>query len=181
MARMIEYGEDEGNPFYITSNIDGETLRTYLMRLSSMPCWLAVMLACRSLETAVAVVERGDFLNDQPLDHFRVVQTGPQTVQVLAADFRVLENGSAKKRALKSGFEKQAKFLKTFLVEQAGGTVALPDHPVPAPAPEALARASLRRNSHGAKAACVVSTLVSDLSGRGSWRGESRALPKPAS
>ncbi len=133
MARVIEYGEDEGNPFYITSNIDGESLRTYLMRLTDMPCWLAVMLACRSLETAVAVVERGDFLTDQPLDHFRVVQTGPQTVQVLAADFRVLDNGSAKKRALKSGFEKQAKFLKAFLLEQAGGNVTLPDHPVPAP------------------------------------------------
>lgn len=133
MARMIEYGEDEGNPFYITSNIDGETLRTFLTRLTDMPGWLAVMLACRSLETAVAVVERGDFLTDQPLENFRVVQTGPQTVQVLAADFRVLDNGSAKKRALKSGFEKQAKFLKTFLLEQAGGNVTLPDHPVPAP------------------------------------------------
>jgi hypothetical protein len=153
MARMIEYGEDEGNPFYITSNIDGETLRTYLMRLSSMPCWLAVMLACRSLETAVAVVERGDFLNDQPLDHFRVVQTGPQTVQVLAADFRVLENGSAKKRALKSGFEKQAKFLKTFLVEQAGGNVALPDHPVPAPEFMELLGACLSNAGPGVTAA----------------------------
>jgi hypothetical protein len=133
MARVIEYGEDEGNPFYITSNIDGESLRTFLMRLTDMPCWLAVMLACRSLETAVAVAERGDFLTDQPLDHFRVVQTGPQTVQVLAADLRVLDNGGAKKRALKSGFEKQAKFLKAFLLEQAGGKVTLPDHPVPAP------------------------------------------------
>ncbi|MBL9185274.1 MAG: hypothetical protein JNN17_24210 [Verrucomicrobiaceae bacterium] len=133
MARMIEYGEDEGNPFYITSNIDGEPLRTYLTRLTDLPCWLAVMLACRSLETAVAVAERGDFLTDQPLENFRVVQTGPQAVQVLAADFRVLDNGSAKKRALKSGFEKQAKFLKTFLLEQAGGNVTLPDHPVPAP------------------------------------------------
>jgi hypothetical protein len=133
MARVIEYGEDEGNPFYITSSIDGESLRTFLMRLTDMPCWLAVMLACRSLETAVAVAERGDFLTDQPLDHFRVVQTGPQTVQVLAADLRVLDNGGAKKRALKSGFEKQAKFLKAFLLEQAGGKVTLPDHPVPAP------------------------------------------------
>jgi hypothetical protein len=133
MARVIEYGEDEGNPFYITSNIDGESLRTFLMRLTDMPCWLAVMLACRSLETAVAVAERGDFLTDQPLDHFRVVQTGPQTLQVLAADLRVLDNGGAKKRALKSGFEKQAKFLKAFLLEQAGGKVTLPDHPVPAP------------------------------------------------
>lgn len=153
LARLMEYGEDEGNPFYITSNIDGEPLRTYLTRLTDMPCWLAVMLACRSLETAVAVAERGDFLTDQPLDNFRVVQTGPQTVQVLVADFRVLDNGSAKKRALKSGFEKQAKFLKTFLMEQAGGNVTLPDHPVPAPEFMELLGACLSNAGPGVTAA----------------------------
>ncbi|MBK8090460.1 MAG: hypothetical protein IPK32_00270 [Verrucomicrobiaceae bacterium] len=133
LARMIEFGEDEGNAFYITSSIDGEPLRSYLTRLNEIPCWLAVMLACRSLETAVAVAERGDYLTESPLDGFRVVQTGPQTVQVLAADFRVLDTtGVAKKKALKSGFEKQAKFLKSFLNEQTTSNVALPDHPVPA-------------------------------------------------
>lgn len=129
LARMIEFGEDEGNPFYITGNIDGEALRGYLARQQEIPGWLAIMVACRALETAVAVCERGEFLTDSPLDTFRVVQTAPQAVQVLAADFRVLDSSAGKKRALKASFEKQAKFLRTFLVEQ-GGT--LPDQQLPA-------------------------------------------------
>lgn len=133
MARMIEHGEDEGNPFYITSNIDGESLRAYLSRLTDLPCWMAVMLACRALETALVVAERGDFLTDQPLESFRGVQTGPQNIQVLAADFRMVEHGGGRRRALKGGFEKQAEFLKAFLREQSGGSVMLPEHPVPAP------------------------------------------------
>ena len=44
LARMIEFGEDEGNPFYITSNIDGEPLRPYLARQQDIPGWLAIML-----------------------------------------------------------------------------------------------------------------------------------------
>ncbi|OYW75525.1 MAG: hypothetical protein B7Z37_12900 [Verrucomicrobia bacterium 12-59-8] len=125
LARMIEFGEDEGNPFYITSNVDGEALRSYLSRLQDIPGWLAIMIAGRALETAVALCERGEFLSESPLDSLRIVQTAPQAVQVLAADFRVLDTSAGKKRALKSSFEKQAKFLRTFLVEQ-GGT--LPDH-----------------------------------------------------
>ncbi|MDB6005799.1 MAG: hypothetical protein JWR15_2786 [Prosthecobacter sp.] len=125
LARMIEFGEDEGNPFYITSNVDGEALRGYLARQQDIPGWLAIMIAGRALETVVAVCERGEFLTESPLDSLRVVQTAPQAVQVLAADFRVLDSTAAKKRALKTSFEKQAKFLRTFLVEQ-GGT--LPDH-----------------------------------------------------
>lgn len=132
LARMIEFGEDEGNPFYITSNIDGEALRGYLARQQEVPGWLAVMIACRALETAVAVCERGEFLTESPLDSFRVVQTAPQAVQVLAADFRVLDSTAGKKRALKTSFEKQAKFLRTFLVEQGGGGPTMPDHLLPA-------------------------------------------------
>ena len=125
LARMIEFGEDEGNPFYITSNVDGEGLRTYLARQEEIPGWLAIMIAARAMETVVAVCERGEFLPESVLDSFRIVQTAPQAVQVLAADFRVIDSSAAKKRALKTSFEKQAKFLRSFLVEQ-GGT--LPDH-----------------------------------------------------
>lgn len=125
LARMIEFGEDEGNPFYITSNVDGEALRPYLARLQDIPGWLAIMIATRAMETAVALCERGEFLSESPLDGLRIVQTAPQAVQVLAADYNVLETPAGKKRALKTSFEKQAKFLRTFLVEQ-GGT--LPDH-----------------------------------------------------
>lgn len=121
LARMIEFGEDEGNPFYITSNVDGELLRPYLARQQDLPGWLAIMIACRTLETAVAVCECGEFLTDSPLDSFRIIQTAPQSVQVLAADFRILESTTSKKSALKAGFEKQAKFLRAFLVEQGGG------------------------------------------------------------
>lgn len=131
LARVIEFGEDEGNPFYITSNIDGELLRPYLTRLQEIPGWLALTIACRAMETAVAVCERGDFLTETPLDSFRIVQTGPQAVQVLAADFRVIDSGVRKKQALKTGFEKQAKFLRAFLVEQGGGPT-LPDQSLPA-------------------------------------------------
>lgn len=127
LARMIEFGEDEGNPFYITSNIDGELLRPYLTRLQEIPGWLALMIACRALEAAVAVCERGEYLGESPLDSFRIVQTTPQSVQVLAADFRVLENTAKKKQALKSSFEKQAKFLRSFLTEQGGSGPTLPD------------------------------------------------------
>lgn len=131
LARMIEFGEDEGNPFYITSNIDGELLRPYLTRLHEIPGWLALTIACRAMETAVAVCERGEFLTETPLDSFRIVQTGPQAVQVLAADFRVIDSGARKKQTLKTSFDKQAKFLKAFLVEQGGGPT-LPDQSLPA-------------------------------------------------
>ena len=129
MARLIESGEDEGNPFYITSSVDGETLRTYLARQQDLPGWLAIMIATRALETAVAVCERGDFLTDAPLESLRLVQTAPQAVQVLAADFRMVDAGAGRSRALQAGFEKQARLLRSFLVEQ-GGT--LPDHVLPA-------------------------------------------------
>ncbi|WP_395731675.1 hypothetical protein [Prosthecobacter sp.] len=125
LARLIEFGEDEGNPFYITSNVDGEALRPYLARLQDIPGWLAIMIATRAMETAVALCERGEFLSESPLDGLRIVQTAQQAVQVLAADYHVIESDAEKKRALKTSFEKQAKFLRTFLVEQ-GGT--LPDH-----------------------------------------------------
>jgi|UniRef100_UPI00378322B0 hypothetical protein len=131
LARLIEFGEDEGNPFYITSNIDGEPLRPYLARQQEIPGWLAIMIACRALETAVAVCERGEYLTESPLDSLRIVQNAPQAVQVLAADFRVLDNPAAKKRALKTNFEKQAKFLRSFLSEQGGGPT-LPDQSMPA-------------------------------------------------
>lgn len=131
LARLIEFGEDEGNPFYITSNVDGEPLRSYLGRQQELPGWLAIMIASRALDTAVAVCERGDFMTSTPLESFRILQSGPQTVQVIAADFSVLESTATKKRALKTGFEKQAKFLRAFLSEQNSGPT-LPDQPLQA-------------------------------------------------
>ncbi|MBL9143124.1 MAG: hypothetical protein JNM99_05515 [Verrucomicrobiaceae bacterium] len=132
LAALVDQGEDDGNPFYITSNVDGETLRGYLQRQTEIPLWLAAMLATRSLDAAVALSERGDFVPDQPLDSFRVVQVGTSALQVMVADYRLLENPArAKARLIKSNFERQAKFLRTFLREQgAGAGPTLPDAPL---------------------------------------------------
>lgn len=135
IARMVDYGVDEGNPFYITGNVDGETLRGYLARQQEIPVWLAVMIACRSLEAAMTLGERGDFLVDQPMECLRVVQISPQSVQVMASDFRVIDTATgkgARNRLVKSNFERQSKFLKTFLQEQSGGGPTAPETLLPA-------------------------------------------------
>ena len=128
LASVIDFGEDDGNPFYITSNVDGETLRSYLQRQTELPLWLAAMVATRSLDAAIALGDCGDFLADQPLDSFRLVQTGASALQVQAADYRLLESpNKGKARLIKANFERQAKFLRTFLKEQGGGGPTLPD------------------------------------------------------
>jgi hypothetical protein len=135
LARLVDFGEDDGNPFYITSNVDGEPLRAYLNRQQEIPGWMAVMLACRALEAAAAVCERGDYFQDSPLDVLRVVQVGPQALVAMVADYKVVlgtAGNTGKSRTLKSAFDKQGKFLRTFLLEQAGGGPTLPDHPLPA-------------------------------------------------
>lgn len=135
LAGVVDYGEDDGNPFYITTNVDGETLRGYLQRQSEIPLWLAVMVATRAIDAAIALSNRGDFLTDQPLDSFRVVQVSTSAVQVMAADFRVLDGaaGKGRNRLVKASFERQAKFLRNFLNEQGGGGgPTLPDAMLPA-------------------------------------------------
>ncbi len=131
LARMVDFGEDEGNPFYITSAVDGEPLRAYLNRQHELPGWLAVMLASRALDAAAAVCARGDYLPPQPLNSLRVVQVGAQSLVVAAADFRLLPaRDAAKSRAQRANFDRQGKFLRSFLLEQAGGSPTLPDHPL---------------------------------------------------
>jgi hypothetical protein len=121
-ARLVDFGEDDGNPFYITGNVDGETLRSYFQRQQEIPVWLAVMLAGRAMESAIALCERGDFLAENALDTFRVCQIGSSAVQVMAADYRVVERaGKNKARLVKANFDRQAKFLRAFLQEKAGG------------------------------------------------------------
>jgi len=135
LARLVDFGEDDGNPFYITGNVDGEPLRAYLNRQQEIPGWMAVMLACRALEASCAICERGDFFPDNPLDVLRVVQVGPQSLVAMVADYKVVlgtAGNTGKSRTLKSAFDKQGKFLRTFLLEQAGGGPTLPDHPLPA-------------------------------------------------
>lgn len=132
LAPLIDFGEDDGNPFYITGNVDGETLRGYLQRQKELPLWLAAMIATRALDAAIALSERGDFLNEQPLDSFRLVQVSTNALQVQVADYRVLENPArSKTKTLKANFDRQAKFLRAFLHEQGGaGGPTLPDAPL---------------------------------------------------
>jgi hypothetical protein len=135
MARLVDFGEDEGNPFYITGTADGEPLRAYLNRQQELPGWLAVMLAARALDAAAAVCSRGDYLPQQPLNYLRVVQVGTQALVITAADYRltpVAASTAARSRTLRANFEKQGKFLRSFLLEQSGGSLTLPDHPLQA-------------------------------------------------
>ncbi|HYF35149.1 MAG TPA: hypothetical protein VD994_07685 [Prosthecobacter sp.] len=127
LAALTDLGEDEGNPFYITGNVDGETLRSYLNRQQDLPAWLAATIACRTLEAVIALCERGDFLTDAPSEDLRILQTGPHFLQVMAADFRLLP-AALQARPLRPAFEKQAKLLKAFL--QGPENPLLPDHPL---------------------------------------------------
>ena len=131
LSRLLDSGEDEGNPFYITGNVDGETLRAYLARQQEIPGWLAVMLACRALEAVIALVENTDCLPENVLNGLRVVQTGSQQVQIQMADYRLLTGEAAKAKVLKPAFEKSAKLLRTFFQEQSGGGPTLPDQLLP--------------------------------------------------
>ncbi|MES2596261.1 MAG: hypothetical protein V4662_13035 [Verrucomicrobiota bacterium] len=131
LARLSDFGEDDGNPFYITSNVDGESLAGYLARQTELPGWLAVMLASRSLDAAAALCSRVDLMPNNPLECLRVVQTGPHSLLIQVADYALVSAVAKKTRGLKTAFEKQAKFLKSFLDEKAGGP-SFADSPLPA-------------------------------------------------
>jgi TPR repeat protein len=121
LARLIESGEDEGSAFYITANVDGESLRGYLSRFEQIPVWLAMRLTALSLEAVRALLDVGDFLPLQLMDVLRVVQTGPCEFQVMVADYRLSDPAgakSAKARLAKSSFDKQEQFLGIFFLER---------------------------------------------------------------
>lgn len=132
LARLTDFGEDEGNPFYITTHVDGETLQSYLGRQTMLPSWLTMMLAARALEAAEALVSRIDLMPCNPLESLRLLQIGPQSLLVQVADYRLLSSGAKKVTGLKAAFEKQAKLLQSFLMEQSGGGSTLPDATLPA-------------------------------------------------
>lgn len=129
LARLGDFGEDEGNPFYITGNVDGETLGSYLGREQDLPAWLGITTACRALDAAIALFERGDYLTAQPLDSLRLVQTGPHSVLVIVADYALLSPPAG--QPAKPAFDKPAKALKAFFQEQVGISPIQPDHPLP--------------------------------------------------
>ena len=122
LARVLEAGEDEGSPYYITENVDGETLQALLARHEQIPVWLAVQLTILSLEALRAVATRGDYVMAQPLERLRVVQTTSDRIVVIAADYRLAESAATKasrSRLVKSAFDKQGQFLAAYFAEQA--------------------------------------------------------------
>ncbi len=152
LARLADFGEDDGNPFYITGNVDGETLRAYLNRQQELPGWLALMLACRTLEAMIALCERGDWMAESALETLRVVQTGTQTVQVQVSDYGLISS-TARAKSLKTPFDKPAKFLRSFFQEQSRGGPTLPDQMLPGADFTELLTACLNAAHSGALAA----------------------------
>jgi hypothetical protein len=121
LARLLDFGEDDGSPFYITTNVDGETLRSYLDRSEALPVWLAMQVTQSALEALQALIGVGDFVPTQPLDGLRIIQTGPQSVEVEVADYRLVEESpgkAAKTRQGRSPLEKQGQFLNAFFQER---------------------------------------------------------------
>lgn len=121
LARVLEAGEDDGNPFYITESVDGETLQDYLGRFDKLPDWLAMRIAQQTLIAAKALMEVGNLMPANPLRALRLLQVGPQSLEVRVADYQMLESVAAKGNKLKqarSQFEKQTQFLVTWFVEQ---------------------------------------------------------------
>jgi hypothetical protein len=120
-ARLLEYGEDDGSPYYITENVDGETLRSLVSRYENLPVWLAQRLTALALAAQGAVVERGDFGAIQPLDALRVLQIGARELRICAADYRLLEppgGKTSRDKQAKAAFDKQAQFISTYFAEQ---------------------------------------------------------------
>ncbi|MEY4482679.1 MAG: hypothetical protein RL693_131, partial [Verrucomicrobiota bacterium] len=105
-ARLFEFGEDDGNAFYITENVDGETLRSYLASQSVLPVWLAMSLTVQVLEGMNTLLDVGCPLPDQPLEAIRVWQSGAQFIKAVVANFPMTEMSG--QHAIKP---KQAKIL----------------------------------------------------------------------
>ncbi len=121
LARLLDFGEDEGSPYYITANIDGEPLRDLIARHEELPLWLAMQLTVLAVEAARALIEAGDFLSDRPLGDLRVLQSGPQQLLVCVADYRLIDRGTVKtksRRKLAAAFAVQAKALTNFFDEK---------------------------------------------------------------
>jgi hypothetical protein len=114
LARLLDFGIDEGNPYYITSHIDGETLQAYLARQNALPAWMAAAISYEALKAAAALLGRGGVLPAAVLDSLRIVQTGATDLQVRVGDFQ-LTRESTGTRPLVSTYDKAARQLRGFL------------------------------------------------------------------
>ncbi|HEY1083106.1 MAG TPA: hypothetical protein VGE29_12630 [Prosthecobacter sp.] len=126
-ASLKDFGEDDGNPFYITSSVDGETLRSYLARQQEIPGWVAAALAAGCLEALIGFGPHAASLPWDVLTALRIVQTGAHQLQIHLADFKLQRTGPAPARASRGSFEKAAQNLKSFFLEHLGPSPALPD------------------------------------------------------
>ncbi len=121
LARVLDFGEDEGSPYYITANTDGETLRELISRHEELPGWLAMQLTTLAIGAVRVLHERGDFLSGQPLSDLRALFTGPTQLQVCVADYRLREDGSVKKisrRKQEAALAMQSKALLDYMEEK---------------------------------------------------------------
>jgi hypothetical protein len=118
LARLVDFGEDEGNPYYITGNVDGETLASYLARQAELPGWLALLLASRAVEAVLALSCRNAAASGCSLQQLRVVQTGGAALQVQVADYALTAEASVGARVPKASLAKQAGFLRSYLEEK---------------------------------------------------------------
>lgn len=129
LARLLDFGVDEGNPYYITSHVDGETLQAYLARQNALPAWMAAAVSYEALKAAAALLGRGGVLPAAVLDSLRVVQAGASELQVRVSDFQ-LTRDAAGARPLVSAFDKAARQLRGFLqelVRESSGTASAAD------------------------------------------------------
>lgn len=129
LARLLDFGVDEGNPYYITSHVDGETLQAYLARQNALPAWMAAAVSYEALKATAALLGRGGVLPAAVLDSLRVVQTGASELQVRVSDFQ-LTRDSVGARPLVSAFDKAARQLRGFLqalVHDPAGTASAAD------------------------------------------------------
>ncbi|WP_075087761.1 hypothetical protein [Verrucomicrobium spinosum] len=98
---MVEYGEDDSSAFYITENVDGETLRAYLERREDLPARVAVKLAVAVLRVMEGLGPQGDSLPIRALESLRLVQTGPHCLVAVLADYRLVTAKDTAKLKLK--------------------------------------------------------------------------------
>lgn len=142
LARVVEYGEDDGNTFYITSHVDGETLASYLERQQELPGWLALLVAVRSVEAATALLSATGEVPENALQALRIVQTGQQQVQIMAADYPVALPADSRKAA-KPAIEQPVRQLRQFFQGPTEDEPHLPDQMLPGAEFSALLEACL--------------------------------------
>jgi hypothetical protein len=132
LCTLLEYGEDEGCPFFITAAVDGETLGAYLDAHDELPCWWAAMIACQCLDVLRVLGGQAELLRLPVLESLRILQTGPQSLIIVASDYAlepVMKTAAV--RQDRHAFDKAGQELRQAFVDvlKKGGQLA--DTPFP--------------------------------------------------